>query len=225
MKFKLMVSLYLVFASLTVGAHNHRDKRIHYTKAQKEKMYSSPHAITGNLGFGAVGGYAAASAGLEYERFVHPSGFLSATVLASGYLGGHLGLGPLKEGDVWSQNYGFFIAPGLRFHPIRHRHLIDLGIGINNAIGYGRRRDDVGYGILHGSAKTVEKSFFGAVLGEFTANFLKGDWHGIQSFFITGGYIYANAKARNYFTPHGSPAHSENDPLYLQFGFRLGGRW
>lgn len=219
---KRIVLLVLIgLLSLSVQAARH--KRL--TRDQKRVLYASPRAITGNFGLGAVGGYAAASIGLEYEQFIHPTSFLSATVKVSAFLGGHLGTGPLREGDVWSQNYGYYAAPGIRFHPLRNWHSVDVGVGAAAALGYGRRRDQFSYNYYTGGAWTVERNFFGAMQGEITVNFLEPHWHGIQSVFVCGGYIYSNAKARYYVRQNGEIANSENDPVYLQVGFRLGGRW
>ncbi len=217
------ILLFTLIGLLSLSVQGARHKR--FTRDEKRALYASPKAITGNLGLGAVGGYAAASLGLEFEQFIDSSGFLSATVKAAAYLGGHLGSGPIKEGEVWSQNYGYYVAPGIRFHPLRNWHSVDLGVGVAAALGYGRRRDDFSYGYYKGGENTVEENFFGAVLGEITVNFRKRHWHGIQSIFVCGGYIYSNAKARIYTRTNGQLSNSENDPVYLQVGFRLGGRW
>lgn len=183
------------------------------------------HAITGHFGVGTVSGFFASSLGLEYEQFFTNRHFFSVTLEGVGYLGGHIGFGPLKEGDVWSQTYGYYLAPGLRFHPIGNKYFLDPGLGISFPFGVATRRDHVGQKPMPGVVDATIQQFLGAVLAEMTLNMQAVSRRVTISIFITGGPIYARPETRTYDFMNQKHFVVNNDPWVLQFGVRFGGRW
>lgn len=182
--------------------------------------------VAGQCGLGAIGGFAAASLALEYERFIAGPQWFSATGRIGTYLGGTIGFGgELERGEVGTQNRGFYVAPGARFHPFRNRTRADLGLGISLPVGLDIRRDNV-----PGATewRRTTRTFAGALLGELTVNLRHGaPHHAIFGFFGNIGYAYSNAPSHTYVFATGYPqsVRSENDPLIVQFGLRFGGAW
>lgn len=206
----------LINTLLFLGCALAADARLHN---HNRKIIPSTQAVTGNFALGAIGGYATLGVGIEYEQFLKRyNSNLSVTLKANAFMGGTITFGEIDENEVRSKNYGFFVAPGMRFHPLGNEHRVDLGLGITAPLGSGNRRD-----MLKGSyfsspiVETTRHDFFGAVLGEVTSNFQFSNRKALFSLFAIGGVIYSNAKV--------TLKDTYNDPLYLQFGLRLGGRW
>jgi hypothetical protein len=193
---------------------------------KRKPFVPTTQTLVGQIGLGGVGGYAATMSGLEYERFVTKPQWISVTCKLGGYLGGTLNLlgGRLKNGEVWSQNRGYFVAPGMRFHPLRNLRYTDVGIGVFFPLGQDIRRDNAP-GSVSGGRTTAH--FLGAGVAELSVNLRpRSQYRAIVGFFANWGYCYANDPAVYYTYPDSRYInHSEADPLIVQVGLRFGTGW
>lgn len=187
------------------------------THAQQadEKPSGYRNALTVNICPGYIAGYFSISAAVAYEYYFMNHA-LSLSLRPAVYTGGQINFGEFDNGEIRSNISGFYIAPGIHGHFTEHVRGTNLGIGISIPLGKSNHKDRqmpaYGYG-----AKTYETSgLFAAILGELTICTYK------EKGLIIGGYISAGQILSQ---AQPAVAKTQDSPLYIAFGLRIGGAW
>ena len=211
----------LLFLALLVLAIPKQAISRPHRQRQPQKPDIHQNVLTVNASIGGIE-EVAWTYGLEYERFLTPQSRFSIDVAASAYRGSTLG--KVSSWQTRVNLNGYYIAPGLRYHPLKNYHLADPSIGAALLLGYEKRSEyHYGSSTYSGGISTKDEQFLGALLGQLSVNLHKYKPNKYQripvfGFFLSGGYIFCNTKpAEGYgnYTTH----------KYVQFGLRFGGHW
>ena len=166
------------------------------------------NVLTAGFGMGVITRYFGAGAGVEYERFMDRDGLLSLCLPIVAYQGGELATGEFGYGDTRRGTTGYFLAPGLRLHPMGNRRRADLGLGA--AIAFGRHgitdrhMDDKGIISERSEEAPLSAILVQAILNlRFRNGFVLG-WH------MSGGPLLSVGIAEG---------------AMFQMGVRIGGAW
>ncbi len=191
---------------------------LHRPHHRVPKWHPDTHrnTATAHAGIGGVGAFAY-TLGLEYERCFTKKRLFSIAVPVSRYKGGTFG--GAHSGQIYNNIDGYYVAPGVCFHPMGSKYRVDPAIGAFLLLGHEKRLDsrygDQGYSV----ESRRDEHFIGALLGQASVTFYSPDYFVAFGFFATGGYIFSHT--------HDTFSDQENsgDHLYLQFGVRLGAHW